>query len=278
MALHEGFVSSADQQAMEMFLQQGYLVRDVANRDGVDTLRAEVVNFTCQHLDIGEPSGDHGKFLDNIHHIVPVAALNDLRLALYNYMNAKTWFRPTYYSFGKPLLDILVGNELAMQNRINFSIQMPGDDSSILATHVDAFSGETPFQAVQWMPLVDVTDSKAMFILPPEKNRVVIPGLRDLLEDGGSAAVYEAIKDDLVWVTVRYGQVMIFSPNLLHGNIVNSADTSRWSMNTRFTGLFTPYFSEEKSLGGFYLPITPSPVSRVGMAYDIPEGFKVITE
>jgi sporadic carbohydrate cluster 2OG-Fe(II) oxygenase len=274
MGLTENFVAADDQQLMETFLAQGYIVREVANREGLDALRAEVVQFTCRHLGIAAPTGDLGDFLDAIHDLVPVAALNDLRFGLYNYMNAKTWFRPSYYSFAKPLLDVLVGNELSMQNRINFSIQMAGDDSSILAAHVDAFSGETPFQAVQWLPLVDVADSKAMFILPPEKNRAVIPGLRDVLEAGGSAAVFEAIKDDLVWVPIPYGHVMVFSPNLLHGNVLNTTGTTRWSMNSRFTGLFTPYFSEEKSLGGFYLPITPRPVSRVGMAYDIPDGFK----
>ena len=62
-------------------------------------------------------------------------------------------------------------------------------------------------------------------------------------------------------------------PNLLHGNVVNREEKTRWSLNCRFTGLFTPYTSCEKSLGGFYLPITTRIVSRVGMNYQTPEGF-----
>ena len=131
-----------------------------------------------------------------------------------------------------------------------------------------------PVRAVQWLPLVDVFETKAMFLLPPAKNREIIPRLRDIMENGGGEAVFDKIRDDIIWVPVPYGHVLIFSPNLLHGNVVNGTGTTRWSMNTRFTGLFTPYFSDEKSLGGFYLPITTRPVSRVGMAYEIPEGFK----
>ena len=273
MALIYDFVSAEDRELMTSFLRDGYIVRPVANLDGLKVLRDEVVAFACRHLNT-PPAEDPDMFLNQLHNCLAVGDLNDLRLATYNHMNSQNWFRPTYYSFGKPYLDILVGNELAMQNRINFSIQMPGDSSSLLAAHVDAFSGETPFQAVQWLPLVDVFETKAMFLVPPAKNREIVPRLRNIMERGGGEAVFDAIRDDVVWVPVPYGYVMIFSPNLLHGNVINETDTTRWSMNTRFTGLFTPYFSDEKSLGGFYLPITTRPVSRVGMAYDIPEGFK----
>ena len=39
------------------------------------------------------------------------------------------------------LLEIIAGNELVMQNRINLSIQFPQDDSSLLALHSDTWSG-----------------------------------------------------------------------------------------------------------------------------------------
>ena len=273
MPLLDTFVTQGEEALMAAFLADGYVVRPVANLEGLHILRAEVICSACRHLGL-PPVDEPNIFLNQMHARLEIAELNDLRLAIYNHMNAQSWFRPTYYSFAKPYLDILVGNELAMQNRINLSIQMAGDTSSLLAAHVDAFSGETPFQAVQWLPLVDVFETKAMFLLPPAKNREVIPRLRDIMEFGGGEAVFDEIRDDVIWVPVPYGHVLIFSPNLLHGNVVNETETTRWSMNTRFTGLFTPYFSDEKSLGGFYLPITTRPVSRVGMAYDIPEGFK----
>ena len=91
---------------------------------------------------------------------------------------------------------------------------------------------------------------------------------------GGMKALYDDVKKDLIWLTVPYGKVLIFCPNFLHGNILNVEPTSRWSLNVRFTGLFTPYVSADKGLGSFYLPITPRPVTRIGMSYKAPAGFK----
>ncbi|MCM0018624.1 MAG: hypothetical protein NBV67_01385 [Tagaea sp.] len=80
-------------------------------------------------------------------------ALDAIRLGDYRHF-AK--LRPGYFAMGRSRLEPLVGNELAMQNRIDFSIQMPGDKTSLLDIYADVFSGETPYQVVMWTPLVDV--------------------------------------------------------------------------------------------------------------------------
>ena len=188
-------------------------------------------------------------------------------------MNNRSWFRPTYFTLGRRMIEDLVGNELAMQNRINFSIQMPREQTSLLDIHADVFSGETPYQVVQWLPLVDVRGTKSMFILPRPKSEPVTDRLKDF-GAGGMRGLFDVVKNDLVWLDIPYGMVLIFCPNFLHGNVVNEEPTTRWSMNCRFTGLFTPYDSPEKSLGSFYLPITVRPVTRVGMAYRQPAGFE----
>ena len=82
--------------------------------------------------------------------------------------------------------------------------------------------------------------------------------------------VFEEVRDELVWIEVSYGDVLIFSPNLFHGNVLNVTEESRWSMNVRITGLFTPYGTAEKKLGSYYLPITTRVVSRVGMDNRLP--------
>jgi len=253
------------------FLERGYVIRPVDDRAALDELRGEVVAIVCEQLGRKVPN-DHGAFLDNIHEELPVSDLNRVRLALYHAMNAKEWFRPTYFRLGRSHLERLVGNELAMQNRINFSIQLPEDDSSLLDIHADVYGGETPFQVVQWLPLVDVFDSKAMFFLPRAKTEAIVPRLVEL-GDGGMDQLYKLVEPDLIWLPVPYGSTLIFSPNNLHGNIVNHTVTSRWSMNCRFTGLFTPYTSAEKKIGSYYLPITTRAVSRVGMSYRYPSGF-----
>ena len=272
MPVMESFTTPSDRGLSEEFLRQGYVIRDVDRPDVLEALRHRVVEMACGSLGVDLPKDD-GEFLNSIHTRLEIQKLNAFRIALYNALNSQSWFRPSYFWLGKSALEILVGNELAMQNRVNLSIQMPNDESSVLEVHSDTFDSETPFQVVAWLPLVDVYDTKSMFILPPEANRATFLTLKCLLEDGGSARVFEEVRDQLVWLRVPYGKMLIFTPNLLHGNTVNRVAETRWSFNVRFKGLFTPYGGPAKSLGGYYLPITTRVVSRVGMAYRAPKGF-----
>jgi len=245
MALVESFQLPEENSLTEEFLEQGYVVRGVENIEALDEIRHQVVVLACDHLGCEMPD-DEGEFLNHIYKVVNIEKLNDLRMAIYGAINTHSWLRPTYYSLARNVIDALVGNELAMQNKINLSIQLPDDDSSLLGIHSDSFSGETPFQVVEWVPLIDVYDTKAMFLLPPEANRKYIPRFKAILEKGGMDLLWTEVKDDL--------------------------GETRWSFNCRVTGLFTPYASTAKSLGGFYLPITTKVVSRVGMNYQAPEG------
>ncbi|HYB10421.1 MAG TPA: sporadic carbohydrate cluster 2OG-Fe(II) oxygenase [Alphaproteobacteria bacterium] len=272
MTVVDSFLTKAERELSEDFLANGYVIRDVDDQSALDAIRAEIVGQICQQLRRDMPN-EHGEFLNNIHKIVEPEKLNELRLAVYRNMNGNLWFRPTYYALGRRSIDSLVGNELAMQNRVNLSIQMPNDDSSLLDIHADVFGGETPFQIVQWLPLVDCRDTKSMFILPYPKSERASKNL-SRVGDGGMSELYASVEKDLVWLDIPYGKTLIFSPNCLHGNIVNRVPETRWSLNCRFTGLFTPYASPEKKIGSFYLPITTRPVSLVGMRYEQPGGFE----
>ena len=64
----------------------------------------------------------------------------------------------------------LVGNEIMMQKKINLSIQLPGDESSLLPIHSDVWSGDSPYEINLWVPLVDCYRTKSMYILSPKEN------------------------------------------------------------------------------------------------------------
>jgi sporadic carbohydrate cluster 2OG-Fe(II) oxygenase len=271
-SLAQSFDTNEDPSLVREFLEQGYVIRDVDDRAALDSLRRELVVVAAQLAGQSLPADD-GEFLDQIQSMVPVDKLNAFRLGVYREMNERSWFRPTYFKLTRRTLESLVGNELAMQNRINFSIQMPNEQTSLLDIHADVFSGETPYQVVQWLPLVDVWDTKSMFILPRPKSEAVVQRFKDF-SSSGMSGLYKEVEKDLIWLNIPYGKVLIFCPNFLHGNVVNREATTRWSMNCRFTGLFTPYNTAEKSLGSFYLPITVRPVTQLGMAYRQPGGYQ----
>jgi sporadic carbohydrate cluster 2OG-Fe(II) oxygenase len=271
MPLVETFLSDEDETFAQSFLANGYVIFDVADRQALDEMRHRVVEIVCRHLDCPIPNDD-GEFLETMHNRLPTEQLNALRLSVYREMNKEPWLRPTYFRLARQSVETLVGNELAMQNRVCLSIQMPNDTSSLLDIHADVFSGETPFQIVEWLPLVDVFATKSMFILPRQRSLDVVKDL-SRYSDLGMAGLYEELKDELVWLDIPYGKVLLFSPNCLHGNTVNGENETRWSFNCRFAPLLGPYFSEEKALGSFYLPITTKPATRIGLEYSHPVGF-----
>src|SRR3546814_13669354 len=87
-----------------------------------------------------------------------------------------------------------------------------------------------------------------MYILPPGVNRTVRERMSGLRDGGRDVDLFEAYRDAFRWVPVQYGQTLVFSPILLHGNVRNDTAESRWSLNCRLTGLFTPR-SEERRVG-----------------------------
>lgn len=207
------------------------------------------------------------QYLDAIHKKVKVESLNDFRLKMIQALNSRAELRPAYFALARPLLEEIVGNELAMQQRVNLSIQLPADTSSLLPVHADTWSGDSPYEVVVWLPLVDCYGTKAMYLLPPA-NAADFDANFARLAGSSSETIFSAIKDQVKWLEIRSGQVMIFDQSLPHGNRVNEESETRWSMNCRFKGVFTPY--GDKRLGEFFEPIVLRAASRRGMNYRLP--------
>lgn len=254
----------------ESFLRDGYVIQPAENIDALDRIRHKIAELAADHLSVELPS-DIGLFLDNIADIIAPQQLNDLRLHLISGLMSCDWFRDAYFSTAKSLLETLVGNELAMQRNMGMSVLLPEDDSSIIHLHSDAWGSEcSPFEVVLWVPFVDCYRTKSVFVCPPEKDKIWKQKLHEFSEQG-TEALYQAVEPDLVWPEVPYGNVLLFTPTVMHGGRVNKEATTRWSINIRFKGLFTPYAG--KRLGEYFDPITVRGVTRIGMQFEYPGGF-----
>jgi len=159
---------------------------------------------------------------------------------------------------------------LAMQRRVNLSVQLPNDDSSLLPVHADVWSGDSPFEIVVWLPLVDCRKTKSMYLLPPGPDRAVSGRLQEFASRSAED-LFRAIEPDVEWIDIQFGQVLLFAQSLMHGNRINLEPDTRWSMNCRFKSLFSPY--ADKRLGEFFEPITVRAATRLGMDYKLPGGF-----
>jgi sporadic carbohydrate cluster 2OG-Fe(II) oxygenase len=261
------FLSPLEKKLSNEFLDNGYVIRPVADMGALQCMQDQFIELIADTL--GVKSEDKSEdILNQIHLKVPVNEINNFRLKIIRGFNALPEFRKMYFSVARPYLETLVGNELAMQLRINLSIQFPGDTSSLLPVHADTWSGDSPFEVVAWLPLVDCYRTKAMYLLPPGPAAHL--GQRFFECAGGdSEQLYQSIKDKVEQLTVSYGEVLIFNQALPHGNRLNEETETRWSMNCRFKGVFTPY--GDKKLGEFFEPITLRAASRAGMKYKLPK-------
>ena len=71
--------------------------------------------------------------------------LNSFRLSIISEINSSQEYKKLVHLIGKKFIDMIVGNELAIQKNLNLSIQLPRDETSLLNIHADTFSGESPF-------------------------------------------------------------------------------------------------------------------------------------
>ncbi|WP_247870600.1 sporadic carbohydrate cluster 2OG-Fe(II) oxygenase [Azospirillum sp. TSO5] len=263
------FLTAEERRLSDRFVDDGYVINVAESRAALDAIRRLVVEQACAWLGCPSPT-DEGEFLESIADRVASERLNEFRLAVIAGVNATPWLRAAYFAVARRAIETIVGNELCMQRRINLSIQMPNDTSSILPIHADVWSGDSPFEVVLWIPLVDVRRTKSMFLLPPGPAAALHDRFHAIA--GKSAEeIFRLAEPDLLWMELDYGQYMLFNQNLPHGNRNNAEPETRWSMNCRFKGVFTPY--ADKKLGEFFEPITLRAASRIGMDYELPGGF-----
>ena len=258
------FLSDEEVKISKNFSGNGYVIKSINNYSSYEWINKKILLISKNILKEKKISEN---FLDNAHKYISIKKLNNFRVRLFNDLNKLNDFKFHYYNLSKEFLNLIVGNELAMQKRINLSIQLPNDASSLLPVHSDVWSGDSPYEVVVWLPFVDCFKTKSMFILPPKKNEKFNKKFYKF-NGASSEKIFKEIKSDIKWLTVNKGEILIFNQSLPHGNRVNKEKTTRWSMNCRFKSLYSPY--GDKKIGEFFIPITTKVASTIGMNYSKP--------
>ena len=144
------FFDDKEAELNRQFLEAGYIKGKVEDRESLEKIRQTIEHLVADYF--GETIPHHGDLLNQIHHRVKPSDLNKLRVHIIQKMNDEPWLRIEYFKLARSMLETIVGNELAMQLRVNLSMQLPNDDSSLLPVHADVWSGDSPFEVVVWLP------------------------------------------------------------------------------------------------------------------------------
>ena len=262
------FLTKDEKKIENDYLQQGYIIKPSANRESLDNIKKTFLFLIKNYLHENKISFDENDDLfNNIHKYINIEKLNDFRLKIIQDINNIEDFRKNYFNIARQNIESLIGSEIAMQLRINLSIQFPQDDSSLLPIHADTWSGDSPFEIVVWTPLVDCYKTKAMFLLQP-KYQDLVKKLLNNKEIKSGEDLFLSLESKLKWMDIKYGNILIFNQGLPHGNRINLENETRWSLNCRFKSIFSPY--GDKKLGEFFEPVTLKPASLAGMKYEFP--------
>jgi len=263
MAFQGEFFKDEEVELMEGFLKNGFVSFPLNELSGIDQIREDLYAHAMKWLNLKNPPSLK-EFFDHTQEYVSVEKLNALRVHLIDQMNRDSSLRVRIYRAGRDPIQAIVGNELAMQRVANLSIQLPHDTSSLLPLHSDVWSGNSPYEVVFWIPLVDCYESKSMYALPYEKSQEIFKNFPEFAHLDAES-LYKKIEPEVIRFKVPYGQGAIFSHSLLHGNRVNEEPTTRWTINIRFKSLLSPYGTKE--VGETFQPITIRPLTRVGYHY-----------
>ena len=248
----------------EKYIKSGFIINQIDKTKELNYLTNFIKSNIANFLDI--KTKDYLN-LNNLHKYVG-KDLNKLRLFLINKLNKDSRFNEYLFEIAKKEIFEIVGNELAMQKNVNLSIQCPNDDSSLLPIHSDTWDGNSPFESVLWVPFVDCSKTKSMFILNAQKYDKFEKAFKKK-EVKSSNDLYKNLKPHIEFIKIKHGEFMLFNQNLPHGNIINNSNETRISLNCRFKSLFSPY--RQKELGSFFKPLIIRPASKIGLKYKFPE-------
>ena len=192
---------------------------------------------------------------ENFHKYNSFENINNIRMNIINYINTKRYLKNNVYLALKPFFDNLLGPDIVVQKNINLAIQMPMDNERALL-HKD-----TPLSSIHelviWIPLVDCRDTMCMTMIPRKRHNII----ESLFKDNDEKLFEKYSKKYGTSKNIKVGNILIFNANNFHYVPINKTKFTRWSLNIRFKGLFTPY--GQRNLLDYYEIINTSFLTKM---------------
>lgn len=265
----DNFLENEEKKTGDEFLDKGYIIFPLETKGGsiVDKIREDIFRFSQDYLKLpANTTADD--FFNHTEKFVKFDQVNDLKLKLMSLTSQDGKFHAELYHSAKKYLDMIVGNEVCMQRSLNMSIQLPKDESALLPLHTDVWSGNSPYEVVLWLPLVDCFKTKSMYVLPLKDSREVFENFSKY-EHMDAEILYKTLESKMVFLEVPKNHAVIFSHTILHGNRLNTESETRWTYNIRFKSVFSPFGT--KGLGESFIPVNLKAVTRLGYDNIIPK-------
>jgi len=179
------------------------------------------------------------------------------------------------------LLNALIGPDLHIQRHPFFRIARPNRNEDNIGLHRDNYYGQSPFEVAFHVPFLDLdVDSCLQFLagshLVSESAYETVPLDKSDWNKGsrkhemGFPYAPKKLVGDLSAVKplpVEFGEVVIFPPQIVHGQEVNRGQVTRFSVDFRVVNTFAPIVMRKDLTSRGYAPLSESAVASVAQQY-----------
>ena len=144
----------------------------------------------------------------------------------------------------------LSGKEILIQRRAATIFNVPGKDERRQWPHYELMSGISPFTFVLWAPFHDLNDNGGVYYIKQENSYSIIQNEeKQGLVNGPTVLNMMSNQEPL---KLKYGEVVVFNPFILHGNIEFESELARIACSVRFQNKNKPLMQKNSDFFKLY--------------------------
>ncbi len=241
------------------YVKKGYCVVDLVNTKTLKKLRSSLENEISMLVKSNKKVD-----LKNYHKIIDDKIHEKVQWHLCNYFRKKK-FCHTIASEQIDLLRQIIGTDLLVQRDPFLRIARPGKETDNIGFHRDTVYGQSPYEISILITLVDLNPKECLKYLPYshlksdrkfkflelETSSVQKGSKKHKLGFPYSPKIPKIKSTDFNSPSLKFGQAIIFSPSIVHGQKINQGKSTRFSFDFRVVNKFAPINIQTKTNRGY---------------------------
>ena len=148
------------------------------------------------------------------------------------------------------LVETLCGKELFIQRRANTIFNVPGKEHAKQWPHYEVMSGVSPFTYVLWAPFHDLEDDGGVYYIDREASLEVMK--KEQAEGLVNGPTILNMMEEQKPPRLKFGQVIVFNPFIIHGNVMFNSQFARIACSVRFQSCSKPLLQKNSDYLKYY--------------------------
>ena len=227
----------------ELNEEKGYAICDVENLKEFKKIRDSFV----ENINM---SGIDKKNIEDVRKFLAKQSKAEINRVTISFLNFNNNLSEMMINSFPALVEKLCGKELFIQRRAHTTINAPGDDKAKQVAHYEMISGISPFTYILWTPLHDLEDDGGAYHIDLKTSLALMKKEEaDGLVSGPEVLNFMGNKKP---PRLKFGQAIIFSPFVIHGNIPFNSKLARIACNVRFQSFNKPLLQKNTDYLKYY--------------------------